>query len=165
MYIAGGESFSQKFGFTIIVIEIVMMICYGTMADYKVYPSTATSSDYGVGQHYGKFQDVRDIPPAPFAMAKPEQSGFSFSEQARADSPTYVRPGSHHDLHRFRFPHDLPQEVSAVVAPLWVSDGWCSIYQPARGRTATDLFGVAGTASRRSASTSSSRRSSSRPRC
>ena len=137
MYIAGGESFSQKFGFTIIVIEVVMMICYGTMADYKVYPSTATSSDYGVGQHYGKFQDVRDIPPAP-CMQWPNRNKVASRsrEQARADSPTYVRPGSHHDLHRFRFPHDLPQEVSAVVAPLGCLMGWCSIHplQPATAR-------------------------------
>jgi len=55
---AGGKAFSQKFGITILAIEIVMMICYGTMADYKVY-STTPGATGDVLQHYGKFQDVR----------------------------------------------------------------------------------------------------------
>ena len=62
----GGESFSQKFGVTIISIEVLMMILYGLVADYKIYSTSNAEERVGgdVLQHYGKFQDVR-VPPCP----------------------------------------------------------------------------------------------------
>lgn len=53
------EGFSRKFGITILVIEVIMMVLYGTCTDYALHSNANT--DYKkdtVLNMYGKFQDV-----------------------------------------------------------------------------------------------------------